>query len=455
MDNQKYPHSLTLEQAVIAGAMAESEGWDAISDILNEKDFFSPRHAIIFSAIRALYSDGVAVDALIVSDWLKNNGLHQRAGGDESLAAILRDSPATSVNARVYAIRIREFSVLRQLLMVADEIKADVIEPQGKSTDDLIALAESRVLAISDAKEGLGKAIPVYGSVELIGGVFAEMESNMGRPEGQLSGIRTGFRSIDKLSDGFQPGDLIMIGARPSMGKTTLGMNFVEAALKFQDKPCVVFSMESPARQITQRLMASMADVPMDCIRRGVFVGNQYSRVFDVTGYLKTRNIHICDKGGLTPNAMRSVLRRIEREYGEIGIIMGDYVQKMKPNIEKAKGTRNDELTEISADIKEMAKDYNCPYVMLSQLSKACEQRPNKRPMNSDLRDCGGLEQDADMIIMLYRDEIYNAQTEHKGLAELIVTKNRNGPTGTVMTRFNGAHFNFKDVQSDDDEVPF
>ena len=440
------PHSLTLEQAVLAGAMAESEGWDAISDILSEVDFFSPRHAIIFTALKALYSSGKAVDPLIISDWLKLNGLHNRAGGDETLSTILRDSPATSVNSSVYAKRIRELSVLRHLLKAADEIKAEVMNPEGLSAEELLSRAESRVLAVSSAKEGIGAAIPMHNTASVLNDVFDEIGRNMNRAEGELSGITTGFASLDKKTDGLQRGDMVVIGARPSMGKTTLGMNLVESALFAIDLPVVVFSMESPSRQIGQRLLSSVANVPFEKIRRGIFEGPEFTAVSRATRDLKERKIIICDKGALTPNDMRSVLRRVAREHGGVGMIMADYVQKMRPNI-PGKRTRNDELTEISNDLKAMAMDYNCPFIVLSQLSKECERRPNKRPMNSDLRDCGGIEQDADLIIMLYRDEVYNPlKTEAAGLAELILTKNRNGETGTIVTRFIGSHFQFRDI---------
>ncbi len=440
------PHNLTLEQAVIAGAIMETDGWDAISDVLTASDFFSQPHRIIFKALTAMYSANQPVDPMLLADWLNANGLLTKIGGNAAIAFILNNSAHTTVNSRVYAGRIREFSIQRKLLTAAEEIRGEVFDSKGMSTEEILGRAESRILAVCGDKDSAGMGIPIHDSKGVLSDVFDEMTRNLNRPEGELSGIDTGFASLNKKTDGLQPGEMIVIGARPSMGKTTLGMNLVESAMFAIDLPVVVFSMESPARQIGQRLLSSVSNVPFDKIRRGFFEGSEYSNVNRATREIKDRKMIICDKGALTPNDMRSVLRRVHREYGGIGLIMADYIQKMRPNIQ-GKRTRNDELTEISSDLKAMAMDYNCPFIVLSQLSKECERRPNKRPMSSDLRDCGGIEQDADLIIMLYRDEVYNpTKTDMQGLAELLITKNRNGETGVVVTRFIGSRFQFRDI---------
>lgn len=441
-----HPHSLNMEQAVLVGAMVDSDGWDAISDILTEGDFYSRPHRAIFRAIKALYAAGKAVDEQLVADWLESNGLLTKIGGLPTLMVIFRNTPHSFVNSRIYAGRIREFAIQRKLLAAAEEITAEVFDSKGLSTEEILGRAESRILSVcGDNDSSMG--IPINDSKAVLEDVFDGIQQNINRDEGELSGLDTGFASLNKKTDGLQPGDMIVIGARPSMGKTTLGMNLAESALFGQSLPVVVFSMESPSRQIGQRLLSSVSCVPMDKIRRGRFEATEYTKVSRATQELKERPLIVCDRGALTSNDMRSVLRRVAREHGGIGFILADYIQKMRPNIKNSKRTTNEEMTEISNDLKAIAMDYKCPFVVLSQLSRNCEQRPNKRPMNSDLRDCGGIEQDADLIIMLYRDEVYNPlKTDSPGLAELIITKNRNGETGTVMTRFIGSCFQFRDI---------
>jgi replicative DNA helicase len=450
-DQEKIPHSLSLEQSVLAGAMFDGTGYDEISDILGEDDFFSIRHRLIFRAIKTMHTNNQPVDAELVHEWLSLNGLDEKSGGTEYLGQILRDCPMTTCNLRVYATKIREFSIERKLLAVTEKIKDGILVKKGKSTLEILEAAEADIHAISCHKTTVGNAIPSHDAKAVFNDIFNRMDEALKRREGELSGIDTGIEAVNKFTDGLQKQDLIFIGARPSMGKTTLGMNFVEAALFAQDLPVVVFSMESPKHQIGQRLLSARARVVMSSIVSGRFNDGEFNRVNDAINEIKKRKIVICDKGGLSPSDMRAVLRKVEREHGGIGLIMADYVQKMKLKGDHKKN-RNDELTEISGELKQIAMDYNCPFLCLAQLSKECERRPDKRPMMSDLRDCGGLEQDADTIIMLYRSDVYNPKkAEHKGVAELIFRKNRNGQTGTVLTIFEGATFRFRNVGYGDD----
>ena len=443
-EQPRIPHSLSLEQAVISGLMADADGWDIISHVLSDEDFYSPRHRTIFGAIRTLYCANKPVDVLLVAEWLENNDKLNKAGGKEYLGQILCDSPATTANIEIYAGRVREFSVERQLLAAADSIKENIMDGNGKSTIELLEEAEKQILAISNHKSGIGQEIETKTCVPLFDDVFRRMDEAMNRKEGELSGVKTGLIGVDKFTDGFQKKQLIFIGARPSMGKTTLGMNFVESAMFCQKLPVVVFSMESPSHEIGQRLLSSMTKVPMARLIRAQLDDREFANVTATTTRLKNQKLIICDKGQLSPSDMRSVLRRIVREHGGIGLIMADYVQKMKLKGNHKKN-RNEELCEISADLKEIAKEFDCPFIALAQLSKLCESRPDKRPMMSDLRDCGGFEQDADVVIMLYRDEVYKKTTDNAGLAELIFRKNRNGAADTVITRFNGSIFRFSD----------
>lgn len=443
------PHSLSLEQAILSGIMSDGDGWDAVCNLIQEVDFYSPRHRVIWSACASLYGAGVAVDLLTVSDYLKTHSLDHRMGGDGYLAEIVQNAPASTHNIEAYAARIREMSVLRQLLSVSEIIAESIMSPEGKTAAELLSNAEGAVLGISTARGGIGREIPIHDSKAMLEESFNRMSAAMDRKPGQLSGVATGLRGMDDWTDGFQSGDMVVIGARPSMGKTTYGLNIAEAALFYQPLPIVIFSMESPSWQIINRMLSMRSRVPMSKIQRGWFDGDEFSRVSAATADIRSRQLLVCDQGSMSPNDMRSVCRRIARQHGGIGLMMFDYFQKSRSNRNDDRRTTNDILTEVSADIKGLGMEYKCPTVVLSQLSKTCERRPNKRPMNSDLRDCGGIEQDADVIIMLYRDEVYNpTNTESQGMAELIVTKNRNGPTGTLMTRFHGDIFRFADIEN-------
>ena len=440
------PNSLILEQAILSGLMFDASSFDDVVEVIGENDFYSPRHTLIFRAIAALIKQDQPCDAMLVSRWLDDARLLDRAGGNAYLGQMLKDSPATTVNIVAYAERVREYSIQRRLLSAADQIK-EIVGARGSTTTDMLGSAEKLILEIASHRDGLGGGLPMTGSVAILEGVFSALEEGMSRGENELSGIDTGFKSLNARTDGLQPGDMVVIGARPSMGKTTLAMNFVESALFAQDLPVVVFSMEQPHLQLGQRLLAARSMVPLDKIRRGRFEGGEFMRVQNATKEIKGRPLIVCDRGGLSPQDMQSVLRRVRRQYGGVGLIMTDYIQKMQiPGFPK--NQRNNELGEVSLAMKNMALEYQCPHVVLSQLSKECERRPNKRPMSSDLRDCGGIEQDADIIMMLYRNEVYFPNDDNsKGLAEFIITKNRNGETGTVVTRFLGSLFQFRDIE--------
>jgi len=444
------PHSIAIEQAIISGILADAGAWDEVSVLIQESDFYSHRHRIIWSTCASLYKSGVAVDALTVSDHLKTHGMDVMMGGDAYLNDIIRDAPSTSINIEAYANRVRELSVLRQLLAASEVIAGSILAPDGKSASDLLNDAESAILGISTSRGGIGRQIPIHDSKTMLADALNRMDVALARKPGELSGTPTGSKAMDDWTDGFQAGDMVVIGARPSMGKTTYGLNIAEAALFGQNKPVVIFSMESPAWQIINRMLAMRSGVPMSTIQRGWFQGDEYTRVSDAMIDLKSRNLQVCDQSALSTNDMRAVLRRVNRQFGGIGLILLDYFQKSRSNRSDDRRTTNDILAEVSAELKGFGMEYDCPTIILSQLSKTCERRPNKRPMNSDLRDCGGIEQDADVIVMLYRDEVYNPNDDNvKGLAERIVTKNRNGPTGTLMSRFHGDIFRFSDVSSE------
>lgn len=448
-DEEKIPHSLSLEQVIIYAACESVDDWELIKSKLCEEDFYSTQHRKMFSLINGLRTKKINFDFMLFYEFLSTNNLIDSVGGEAYIEHIARNSVITT-NIENYATFVRNSSIERKLLQAVNKTKNKILVKDGTTTSDILAELENQLIAINHQKNS-GDGLQAYDSLELMNDFIDKLKLSLAT-RGQLSGIDTGIKELNKVTDGFQKCDLIYLGARPSMGKTTLGMNFVESALFNQDLPVVVFSMESPKHQIVQRLISSMSGVPLSKIVKADYTEYENNLVSNAVLKIKKRKLVICDKGSLSPSDMRTILRQVVREHGGVGLIMADYVQKMELKGFSKKNNRNEELSIVSADLKEIAKQFNCPFVCLAQLSKDCEKRPNKRPMMSDLRDCGGLEQDADMVIMLYRNSVYFPNdVESKGIAELIIAKNRNGQTGTIITRFNAPIFRFENMPSEDD----
>lgn len=449
MQEEKIPHSLTVEQTLIYAAAENIDAWELIKTKLSDADFYSPSHRKLFSIIQKLYNQKVTFDFVFLCEYLANNNLVESVGGEQYLEHLVRNCAITNGdNLMAYIDLVRNHSIERQLLVSINQTKEKILIKDGTPTGDILAKLENDVLAIAHHRSK-SDGLEYFGSKDLLM-EFTHRLANAIDRDG-LSGVDTGLTDLNKFTDGLQKGDLVYIGARPSMGKTTLGMNIVQSALFTQPLPVVVFSMESPKWQIVQRLVSAVSGVHLYKIVKGDYDQFESAKITNAIARLKDSKLIICDKGGLSPADMRTILRGVVRDHGGVGLIMADYVQKMGLKGFEAKKSRNEELSIISADLKEIAKDYNCPAVVLAQLSKDCEKRPNKRPMMSDLRDCGGLEQDADVVVMLYRDEVYNPNNaENKGLAELIVCKNRNGQTGTIVTRFNAPVFKFENMANDE-----
>lgn len=440
-EQEKIPHSLTIEQTLIYGMSESLDIYELIKSKLTKDDFYSSHHRVLFDVITKLRNKKIEIDFMFVAQFATDNNLLDDVGGVDYLEFIVRNSIITE-NIKVYIDVVFNHSLERKVLSVLNKTKEKILIKDGTSTEEIFSELENSILTISQQKNK-SDSLNAYATKELVDDFIQGLKESLNREDGELSGIDTGISMLNDFTDGLQKQDLIYVGARPSMGKTSFGMNLVESALFSQELPVVVFSMESPKRQIIQRFVSSISGVSLQKIVRANYEQGESDSITTAIRKIKDRKLIICDKGGLSPSDMRTVLRQVMREHGGIGMIMADYVQKMELK-GFDKNNKNAELTIISSDLKEIAKDFNCPFVCLAQLSKECERRPNKRPMMSDLRDCGGLEQDADMIIMLYRDEVYYQEnTENKGLAELIIVKNRNGQTGVVPTRFNGACFRF------------
>lgn len=439
------PHSLTLEQAVLAGLMMEPEVWDNLESVLGEQDFYSPRHRMIFAAIAHLIRLEQPCDALLVAKHMEDTGKLEKAGGEAYLEQILRDSPATTTNILIYAERIREFSVLRQLITSTNEIANLAYHPKGESASTILDQAETKIFAIAEQQKNRN----VKNGPQLIKPLLAKTIQKIDElyhSTEPLTGLSTGFTDLDKRTSGLQGGSLVIVAARPSMGKTTFAMNLVESILFNTQLPALVFSMEMPSEQLLLRMLSSIGGVDQGRVRSGKLEDDDWPRITSAMTQLSEKLLYIDDSAALPPSELRARSRRVAREHGgKMGLIMVDYLQLMKvPGFDA--GNRVNEVGEISRSLKALSKELNCPVVALSQLSRNVEQRPNKRPVMSDLRESGAIEQDADLIMFIYRDEVYNPESKDKGTAEIIIAKQRNGPIGTSRLAFMGHLTKFGDL---------
>ena len=435
------PHSLEAEQAVLGGLMLDNAGFDDVSEVVSDVDFYRRDHRLIYSAMFQLAEQAKPFDVITLGEVLENSGVLEQAGGMAYLAELARNTPSAS-NIKAYAEIVRDRSVLRQMIQVSNEVAESAFDPQGRSTSELLDAAERKVFAIAEqgAKKGGPEGIKsiLKSTVDKIDELFSNDEA--------LTGLSTGFTDLDEMTSGLQPSDLVIVAARPSMGKTTFSMNLVENAIIRTGKPALVFSMEMPSESIVMRMLSSLGRIDQTRIRSGKLEEEDWPRFNSAISMLAEQKLFIDDQGGLSPVELRARARRVAREVGQIGIILVDYLQLMQvPGSE----SRVAEISEISRSLKGLAKEMNCPVVALSQLNRSLEQRPNKRPVMSDLRESGAIEQDADVIMFIYRDEVYNEDTEDKGIAEIIIGKQRNGPIGSLRLAFLGKYTRFEDLAHD------
>jgi replicative DNA helicase len=423
------PHSVEAEQSVIGGLLLSADGWDSIAERVAAEDFYRPDHRLIFRHIARLAEASEPVDVITVADKLQASGELERAGGLSYLTELAEGTPSAS-NLRAYAEVVSERANLRRLIAVAQEIAESGFHPEGRSADELLDEAERRIMQISEQgpKAGGPQALK-----PLLQGALARIDE-LFQSGGDITGLSTGYLDLDGMTSGLQPSDLIIVAGRPSMGKTSFAMNLVEHACLHQEKPVLVFSMEMPADQLVIRMLSSIGRINQSRIRNGKLEQEDWPKLSTAVGKLKDANLLIDDTPALTPTEVRSRARRVAREHGGIGMIMVDYLQLMQ--VAGSSEGRTAEISEISRSLKAIAKEFKCPMVALSQLNRALEQRPNKRPVNSDLRESGAIEQDADVIMFIYRDEVYNEESADKGVAEIIIGKQRNGPIGTCRLAF-------------------
>ncbi len=433
------PHSIEAEQSVLGGLMLDNERWDSVGEKIIAADFYSRPHRLIFESAKHLLNSGQPLDLITLSEQLEKHNLLDDVGGFAYLAELAKNTPSAA-NIVAYAEIVRERAVVRNLIGVANEIADAGYEPEGRSSEDLLDMAESKVFAIAEARTSQNEGPQNVESV--LEKTLERIEILLKTPHDGVTGVSTGFNDLNKKTAGLQGSDLVIVAARPSMGKTTFAMNLCENAAMDQEKPVLIFSLEMPADQLMMRMLASLSRVDQTKIRTGQLDDEDWARISSTMGILmQKKNMYIDDSSGLTPTDVRSRARRIAREHGGLSMIMVDYLQLMR--VPGMQDNRTLEIAEISRSLKALAKELNVPVVALSQLNRSLEQRADKRPVNSDLRESGAIEQDADLIMFIYRDEVYNPESPLKGIAEIIIGKQRNGPIGSVRLTFQGQFSRF------------
>jgi replicative DNA helicase len=441
------PHSVEAEQSVLGGVLLDTSAWDKIADLIAESDFYRFEHRLIFRSIARLTEQAKPVDVITVAEALESTNELDKAGGLAYLGSLAQNVPSAA-NIRRYAEIVRERAVMRKLVEVGNDIAASAYNPAGRDAGQLLDEAESRVFEIAEAGER-GRngfvAIP-----PLLTQVVERIETLYGREnQSAVTGIATGFTDLDDKTSGLQPGDLIIVAGRPSMGKTAFSINIAENVALDSNKPVAIFSMEMGGAQLAMRMIGSVGRLNQHNLRTGRLQDDDWSRMTHALGRLNDAPIFIDETAGLNSLELRSRARRLHRQNNGLGLIVIDYLQLMTAPSNKASENRATEISDISRSLKALAKELQVPVIALSQLNRGLEQRPNKRPVMSDLRESGAIEQDADLILFIYRDEVYNPDTQHKGMAEIIIGKQRNGPIGMVPMVFRGEYTRFENAARD------
>ena len=466
--SQPLPHSIEAEQAVLGGLMLKNDAFDSIAEILSDSDFYSKDHQLIFNAMHRLAAEGQPFDPITLSEFLQNNNELGAIGGAEYLVDLAHGTPS-SANIKAYTQIVLERSIVRQLIGAASEMVRKGYNPLGWDSSKLLAEAESRLQEIIENR-------PKKGGFKEVNSLIKEAVERLDelfKNDTDITGLSTGFSDLDSMTSGWQKSDLVIIAGRPSMGKTAFAMNMVEHATLHQDRPVLVFSLEMPASSLIMRMLSSIGKIDATRMRSGNLVEDDWPRLSSAAQRLKDRPLFIDDSAGITPIEMRSRIKQFTRErvdqlrqkwqgehgadtppdiedlyeQAQPGMIMVDYLQLM--NGTNSSEGRVQEISQISRELKGLAREYNCPVIALSQLSRNVEQRPNKRPVNADLRESGAIEQDADVIAFIYRDEVYNEDSPDKGTAEIIIGKQRNGPIGTCRLIFMGKYTRFENRAGD------
>ncbi|MDR2000054.1 MAG: replicative DNA helicase [Zoogloeaceae bacterium] len=435
------PHSIEAEQSLIGGLLLDNHAWDRIADIVAEGDFYRDDHRRIFGHIRKLVESGRPADVVTVYESIDKSNEVDQAGGMAYLGEIANATPSAA-NIRRYAEIVRERAVLRKLVSVGDEIAANALNPAGRDAKQLLDEAEQRVFEIAEAG---AKSVQGFETITpLLGQVVDRIQTLYDKENpSDITGVPTGFHDLDKLTSGLQAGDMIVVAGRPSMGKTAFALNIAEHVGVEQHLPVAIFSLEMSGPQIATRMLSSVGRIDQTKTRTGRLSDEDWDKMTVALGKLHDAPIHIDETGALNVTDLRARARRLHRQCGKLGLIVIDYLQLMSGNVSSSEN-RATEISEISRSIKALAKELEVPIIALSQLSRKVEERNDKRPLMSDLRESGAIEQDADIILMMYREEYYKPDTSDKGIAEVIIGKHRNGPTGMVKLTFLGEYTQFQ-----------
>ncbi len=436
------PHSIDAEQSVIGALMLDNTTWDQVGDLITGADFYRHGHRLIFQAIESMADTGHPFDVVTLSERLGQRGELEEVGGLAYLGEVAKNTPSAA-NIKAYAGIVRERAVLRSLIQVGSAIADTAYYPSGRKTEELLDHAEKLVFEIADkGARNRGGFTPIK---ELLVEAVDRIDT-LFQQDSAITGVATGFSDLDDLTSGLQRSDLIIVAGRPSMGKTSLAMNMAEHAAIRDKVPVAVFSMEMPGEQLAMRLMSSLGRIDQHKVRTGKLGDDDWPRLTSAVGLLADAPVFIDDTPALTPTELRARARRLKREH-DLGLIVIDYLQLMQ--VTGSGENRTTEISEISRGLKALAKELSVPVIALSQLNRSLEQRPNKRPVMSDLRESGAIEQDADVIVFIYRDEVYNDESPDKGTAEIIVAKQRNGPIGTTRLTFLGQYTRFENFSPD------
>ena len=436
------PHSVEAESSVLGGLLLDNMAWDRVGDLLKEADFYRHEHQLIFTAISVLINNSKPADVITVHEQLQTVGKSDLVGGLIYLNTLAQYVPSAS-NIRRYAEIVRERSILRKLVTASDEISTNAFNQQGKTVERILDEAEAKIFAIGE--EGSRNKQGFQSLDTLVIDLLDQVQEKADNPM-DVTGIPTGFADLDRMTSGLQAGDMIVLAARPSMGKTSFAVNIAEHVALNEGLPVAIFSMEMGAAQLAVRIVGSIGRVNQGNLRTGKLTDEEWPRLTEAIERLRTVSLHIDETPGLTPTELRANARRLARQCGKLGLIVVDYLQLMSGSGAGSADNRATELGEISRGLKMLAKELQCPVIALSQLNRSVEQRTDKRPMMSDLRESGAIEQDADLILFMYRDEYYNPDSQFKGMAEAIIGKQRNGPTGRVPLTFLGHYSRFENA---------
>jgi len=436
------PHSIEAEQSLLGGLLLDNAAWDRIGDMVSEADFYRDDHRRIFSHISKLIGHGRPADVVTIFESIEKNNEVEQCGGLAYLGEIANNTPSAA-NIRRYAEIVRERAVLRKLVTAGDEIAASALNPQGNDAKVLLDRAEAKIFEIAEAgsrhTQGFTAIQP------LLGQVMERVQELYDRDNpSDITGVPTGFHDLDQKTSGMHGGDMIVVAGRPSMGKTAFALNIAEYVAVHMGLPVAIFSLEMPGTQLAMRLLSSVGRIDQHRVRTGRLNDDEWQRLTFALGKLHDAPLHIDETGGINVVDLRARARRLYRQCGKLGLIVIDYLQLMSST--KDGENRATEISEISRSIKALAKELNVPILALSQLNRALESRTDRRPVMSDLRESGAIEQDADSIIFLYRDEVYNNESPDKGKAEIILSKQRNGPIGKVHLAFLGEYTRFENL---------